>query len=152
MPGKTRLDKVNCGVDSEEVELSKLASRCKEEFLLAIGEAVDLDKVENGRVCTLKLKGRLVSGEPVQQFDAAFQSALTTGHVFLVLDLESMPYMDSSGIGALVNALKSSSKAGGTARLVNPTPFVEKTLKMCGLLGLFSVHESEADAVAACGG
>ena len=113
---------------------------------------MDLDKIENGRVCTLKLKGRLVCGEPVQQFETAFQSALASGHVFLVLDLEAMPYLDSSGIGSLVNALKSSSKVGGTARLVNPAPFVAKTLKMCGLLGLFSVHETEADAVAACGG
>jgi len=143
---------VNRGVDSEEVEINKLTSGCKAESLQAIGEAVDLDKMESGRVCTLKLKGRLVCGEPVQQFEAAFQSALASGHIFLVLDLEATPFLDSSGIGSLVNALKMSSKVGGATRLVNPAPFVLKTLKMCGLFGLFSIYESEADAVAACGG
>jgi len=136
----------------KKLSLASRHSGCKEESWPAIGESVDLDKIESGRVCTLRLKGRLVCGEPVQQFEAAFQSALASGHIFLVLDLEATPFLDSSGIGSLVNALKMSSKVGGTARLVNPTPFVSKTLKMCGLLGLFSVHETEGDAVAACGG
>jgi hypothetical protein len=46
---------------------------------------VDLDIRESGNICTLKLKGRLVSGESVNQFETAFQSALASGHIFLVL-------------------------------------------------------------------
>jgi len=111
---------------------------------------VDLDIRENGNVCTLKLKGRLVSGEPVRQFETAFQSALEGGHIFLVMDLADMPYIDSSGIGSIVNALRMSSKAGGAAKLVNPSSFVSKTFKMVGILGLFSVYATEAEAVAAC--
>jgi anti-anti-sigma regulatory factor len=43
-------------------------------------------------------------------------------------------------------------KAGGNVKLVNPAPFVSKTFKMVGILSLFSVYESEADAEAAYGG
>jgi anti-sigma B factor antagonist len=111
---------------------------------------VDLDIRENGNICTLKLKGRMVSGEPVNQFESAFQSALNTGHIFLVLNLEDMPYLDSSGIGSIVNALRMAAKQGGTAKLVKPSSFVSKTFKMCGILGLFGVYDSEADAVASC--
>jgi anti-anti-sigma factor len=113
---------------------------------------VDLDIRQSGNICTLKLKGRLVSGEPVNQFEAAFQSALASGHVFLILDLEALPFLDSSGIGSIVNSLRMSSKVGGSAKLVNPSSFVSKTFKMVGILGLFGVYETEADAVAACGG
>jgi anti-sigma B factor antagonist len=113
---------------------------------------VDLDIKQNGSICTLKLKGRLVSGEPVNQFDNAFQSALASGHIFLILDLEALPYVDSSGIGAVVNALRMATKAGGNVKLVNPAPFVSKTFKMVGILSLFSVYESEADAEAAISG
>jgi anti-sigma B factor antagonist len=113
---------------------------------------VELEIRENGNTCTLKLKGGFVSGEPVNQFEHAYQAALASGHIFLILDLEEMPYVDSSGIGSIVNALRTSTKAGGNAKLVNPAPFVSKTLKMCGLLGLFSVYETETDALAACGG
>jgi anti-sigma B factor antagonist len=111
---------------------------------------VDLDIRESGNICMLKVKGRLISGEPVNQFETAFQSALASGHIFLILDLEGMPYLDSSGIGSIVNALRVSSKLGGTAKLVNPSNFVAKTFKMCGILGLFGVYETEAEAVASC--
>lgn len=91
-----------------------------------------------------------MSGEPVNQFETAFQSALASGHIFLILDLEAMPFIDSSGIGSVVNSLRMSTKAGGKTILVNPTSFVSKTLKMVGLLGLFGVFETEADAMTAC--
>ena len=113
---------------------------------------MDLDIKQNGTFCTLKLKGRLVCGEPVNQFESAFHGALTGGHIFLILDLEAMPFLDSSGIGSLVNALRSSSKAGGSTKLVKPTDFVSKTLKMVGVFNLFGVFDSEDDALAACAG
>ena len=111
---------------------------------------MDLDIKESGAVCILKLKGRLASGEAVTQFENAFQQSLAGGHIFLVIDLEALPYIDSSGIGSLVNALRQANKVGGSVKLVNPAPFVAKTLKMVGILSLFGVYESEADAVAAC--
>lgn len=111
---------------------------------------MDLDIKESGAVCILKLKGRLTSGEAVNQFEKAFQQTIAGGHIFLVIDLEALPYIDSSGIGSLVNALRQINKVGGTVKLVNPSPFVAKTLKMVGILTLFGVYESEADAVAAC--
>jgi anti-sigma B factor antagonist len=113
---------------------------------------VDLDIRESGNICTIKLKGRLVSGAPVAQFESAFQSAFSTGHIYLVLDLEALPYLDSSGIGSIVNALRTANKLGGTVKLVNPTPFISKTFKMVGILGLFGVYSSEAEAVAALSG
>lgn len=111
---------------------------------------MDLDIRESGTICTIKLKGRLVSGEPVNQFESAFQSALNTGHIYLIINMEELPYLDSSGIGSIVNALRIASKFGGTAKLVKPTSFVSKTFKMVGILGLFSVYETEAEAVASC--
>jgi anti-sigma B factor antagonist len=77
----------------------------------------------------------------VSRFEKAFQSALASGHVFLILDLEALPYIDSSGIGSIVNALRLSTKLGGSAKLVNPTSFVSKTFKMVGILSLFTVYE-----------
>ncbi len=113
---------------------------------------MDLDIRQNGSFCTLKLKGRLVSGEPVSQFENAFQTALANGHNLLILDLESLPYLDSSGIGSIVNALRLATKVGGSVKLVNPSSFVSKTFKMVGILSLFGVYETEEDAIVACGG
>ena len=115
------------------------------------GESVDLDIRQSGNVCTLKVKGPLKMGKPVNQFDKAVQSAIASGHVFLVLDLEAMAVVDSCGIGAIVDGLRQATQRGGDAKLVNPSPFATKTLKMVGILNLFKVYRSEASAVAACG-
>lgn len=110
---------------------------------------MDLDIIESGSVCTLKVKGKLVCGEGVTRFEEAFMSALSSGHIFLIVDLEDVPFVDSSGIGSIVNALRTSSKVGGSVKLVKPATFVSKTLKMVGVLDLFEVFDNEADAAAA---
>lgn len=91
-------------------------------------------------------------GDPVDQFDRAVNAALASGHIFFILDLEAMPVVDSCGIGALVNTLKLATARGGDAKLLNPSPFATKTLKMVCILNLFSVFTTETSAVAACGG
>lgn len=112
---------------------------------------MDLDIREVGAVCVLKLKGRMVSGEPVTRFEQAFQKAFAAGRTSLVLDLDALAFLDSSGIGSIVNALRHANKLGGSVKLVKPSPFVAKTLKMVGILPLFGVYDSEPEALAACG-
>jgi anti-sigma B factor antagonist len=111
---------------------------------------VDLDIRQSGSICYLKLKGPLKYGEGVKQLDEAVEGALSTGHIHLLLDLSAMPYIDSSGIGAIVDALRQAKKVGGDAKLVSPSPFAAKTFKMVGILTLFKVYDSEAEAVEAC--
>lgn len=111
---------------------------------------MDLDIRQSGTICRLKLKGPLKYGEGVKQLDEAVEGALSSGHIQLLLDLSAMPYVDSSGIGAIVDALRQAKKVGGDAKLVNPSPFAAKTFKMVGILSLFKVYASEAEAVEAC--
>ena len=101
---------------------------------------MDLDIIESGSVCTLKVKGKLVCGEPVTRFQdlPSTVGALSSGHIFLIIDLEAVAFIDSSGIGSVVNALRTSTKVGGNAKLVKPTNFVSKMLKMVGVLDLLN--------------
>jgi anti-sigma B factor antagonist len=112
---------------------------------------VDLDVLQSGNTCTIRVKGSLKMGQTLDQFDETVRAAFTSNHPFLVLNLEAMPMVDSSGIGSLVDALQQSKKLGGDTKLVNPSPFAVKTLKMVHLLNLFSVYDNETEALAACG-
>jgi anti-sigma B factor antagonist len=109
-----------------------------------------LDVLQSGNTCTLRVKGRLVLGEALDHFDAAVQQALESEHHFLILNLEAMPVIDSSGIGAVVNALVQAKKRGGDAKLVNPSPFATRTFKLMCIHDLFTVFGTEEDAIAAC--
>jgi anti-anti-sigma factor len=124
---------------------------CKARACRPIGADVDLEVRESGKVCTLKLKGRLVRSESVDKFESACRSAIVSGQIYLVLDLGGLAYLDSPGIGSIIGALRMSSSAGGTTKLVNPSNFVAKTFKTCGILGLFAIYGTEAEAVASCG-
>jgi anti-sigma B factor antagonist len=97
------------------------------------------------------VKGPLKTGQILDQFDEAVRAGFASNHPFLVLNLEAMPTVDSSGIGSMVNALQQSKKLGGDTKLVNPSPFAVKTLRMVHLLNLFSVYENETEAFTACG-
>ena len=111
---------------------------------------MDLDVLQSGSTCTLRVKGPLKYGDSLDQFEAAVQAALDSEHNFLILNLEAMPVIDSSGIGAVVNALQKAKKQGGDAKLVNPSPFATKTFKMVHIYNLFSVFATEVEALAAC--
>jgi anti-sigma B factor antagonist len=120
--------------------------------LIGWGDRLDLDIRQSGSICYLKLQGPLKYGEGVNQLDQAVESALNSGHLQLLLDLSAMTYVDSSGIGAIVDALRQARKLGGDAKLVSPSPFAAKTFKTVGVLTLFKVYNSEAEAVEACPG
>jgi anti-sigma B factor antagonist len=116
---------------------------------MPVGELVDLDIRQSGNTCTLRLKGQFKSSN-TPDFEAALDSALSKGCLYLILDLEQMPFIDSSGIGAVVGALRRTRQLGGDTRIVNPSSFATKTFKMVGILNLFSIFPTEEEAIASC--
>jgi anti-sigma B factor antagonist len=109
---------------------------------------VDIDIRTQGAVKVIKLRGRLSLGEPVDRLRATIEDLLSAGDKRLVLDLEELQTMDSSGIGLLSRALTSTKQQGGSLKLVNPSKFVVQTLKLVGLLNLFEVFPDSQAASA----
>ena len=109
---------------------------------------MEIDVRSQGPVKIIKLKGRLALGEPVDRLRGTMEDLLRSGDSRLVLDLEELQTMDSSGIGLLSRFLASSKQQGGALKLVNPSKFVVQTLKLVGLLNLFEVF-SDSQAAAA---
>ena len=66
----------------------------------------------------------------------------------LVLNLEQVPYMDSSAIAVLVEALQKLRKAGGQVYLTDLQPRVKGLLEIARLNTLFTICASEAEALA----
>lgn len=99
-------------------------------------------------VKVVKLAGRLAMGPALDRFNATMSELLGSGHNRIVLDLEEVPTIDSSGIGTLVRHLTSAKQTGGAIRLLRPSKFTMQTLKTVGLLNLFSTFEELPQAVA----
>ena len=69
------------------------------------------------------------------------------GNTKILVNLEEVPYIDSSGIGELVAGFASAARAGGTMKLLDPTRGVKDLLRMTKLSTVFEVHEDAAHAV-----
>jgi anti-sigma B factor antagonist len=95
----------------------------------------------------IQLRGPVRLGQAVDTFRRAIEDAFAAGDVRLILNCAEVPMIDSSGIGVMVKSLTSAKQRGGDLRLVNPSKFVTQTLRLIGVLNLFSTFEDEDKAV-----
>jgi anti-sigma B factor antagonist len=77
---------------------------------------------------------------------------LDSGTPSLVVDLTQVSFLDSTGLGALVEIRSSASEAGGTIPLVCNQERILKLFTITGLDGVFAIHPTVDDAVAALRG
>jgi len=70
-----------------------------------------------------------------------------TGAKTLVMNLGAVPYMDSSAIAVLVEALQRLRKIGGKVCLTNLQPRVKGLIEIARLNSIFTILNDEADAL-----
>jgi anti-anti-sigma factor len=97
-------------------------------------------------VTILSLKGRLTVGEASAVREQCTAVAVG-GNVNVLLNLEHVEYIDSTGLGALVICFTSLKKAGGALKLVNPNKRNVELLLLTKLHTIFEVFADEQDAV-----
>jgi anti-sigma B factor antagonist len=61
------------------------------------------------------------------------------GNLFVVLDLEELSFIDSTGIGVLVRALRSVREKGGDLTLTNCRAATLRILEIAGLTEIFGI-------------
>lgn len=109
---------------------------------------MDIDVRGQAEVKVIKLRGRLTLGEPVDRLRSTIEDLLEAGSTRLVLDLEEVAMLDSSGIGLLARSLTLAKQQGGSIKLLNPSKFATQTLKLVGILNLFETFQDPQMAVA----
>lgn len=77
----------------------------------------------------------------------AIGEAMKSKPATLLLDLSGVPYMDSSGLATLVEALQNARKAQLSLLLCGLTPRVRSILEIARLNSVFTLHESRAAAL-----
>lgn len=131
---------------------NKAFLECQRRALLAYsfragGFALDIETKTLDGVKLIKLKGRLSMGPPLDRFNSTLAELLSQNQFKIILDLEEVPTIDSSGIGMFVRYLTSCKQGGGSIRLLKPSKFTVQTLKMVGLLNLFTTFDDQQSAV-----
>ena len=96
----------------------------------------------------LALKGRLVLGQESNGFRTTVDSLLSSGATRIVINLEHVNYVDSAGLGALIEANRMTRAKGGQLKLSNVGPKLKQALELARLLTIFETCPTEAAAVA----
>jgi len=65
----------------------------------------------------------------------------------LLIDMEKVEFLDSTGLGVLVGALKKTRAHGGSLELVCNNDRLLKIFKITGLAKVFTIHPSVEDAL-----
>lgn len=108
---------------------------------------MDIEVRTQAQVKIIKLRGKLVLGEPTDKLTATFTDLIAAGDSRFILDLEEVPMVDSSGIGLLVRFLTAAKQKGGSVKLLNPPKMVIQTFKLVRILNIFEVYDDAAAAI-----
>jgi anti-sigma B factor antagonist len=75
------------------------------------------------------------------------QSLIQQGTKNIVIDLSRVAYVDSAGLGQLVQAYATTKNKGGALKLVNVTKKLKDLLVVTKLLTVFDTYDDEKSAI-----
>jgi len=105
------------------------------------------DRVVDGTVVEV-LEGRIVLGEESNALREKVKALLAAGQKRIVLNMDNVTYIDSSGLGTLVASHTSARAQGSSLKLCNLGSKFQEILQVTKLVTVFEVYPSEAEAIA----
>lgn len=100
-----------------------------------------------GNVTILDLNGKLVIGDGEKLLRDKVNSVVHQGRTLLLLNLEAVPFVDSTGLGEIARTQTTLSRQGGRLKLLHVNKRIHGLLSITKLLGIFEVFENESEAV-----
>jgi anti-sigma B factor antagonist len=110
-----------------------------------------LDIKVNTRVLNDKAQAVEVQGEidvyTSPRVKETINELIEKGHYQLVINLEGVRYIDSTGLGVLIGALKKVREHSGRILLVCTNPQIKKIFNITGLVKIFEIFKDEDEAL-----
>jgi anti-sigma B factor antagonist len=101
-----------------------------------------------GNVTILDVSGNVTLNDGAEQVRDKVRSVLQQGQKYLLVNLSKVSYMDSAGLGELVQAYSTVAKQGGKLKLVSPTKRLQDLLVITKLATVFDSFDDEATGIA----
>ena len=102
--------------------------------------------IENHDAVTLVTVSEELDAGNAQQAKEFFKELVAGGSISVVVDMSPLDFIDSSGLGALVTALKIARQDNGIVRLCALSPPVKSIFELTRLSRLFEIYETSDEA------
>ncbi len=98
-----------------------------------------------GEVEVLEVKGRL-DASSAKDFKERVNALVKAENHKIVIDMEGVDFIDSSGLGSLVSSLRSVNKAGGDIKISSLQKQVRAIFELTRLHRVFGIYEDKNTA------
>lgn len=106
---------------------------------------LEISSTRDKDACIVRVGGEVdVYTSP--QLKAALITAVGDGCPVIIVDLDKVGFIDSSGLGVLVGALRRAREAGGDLRIVSARDTVVKIFRITGLDRVFPIYPTLDEA------
>jgi anti-sigma B factor antagonist len=106
---------------------------------------------EVGNAVILDLNGKLTGGPDAETFREVFKSLIDRDKKNIVVNLEKVSWINSTGLGILISGYTSVRRGGGDLVIMHASDRIESILYVTKLNLLFKSYESEESALSAFG-
>ncbi len=80
------------------------------------------------------------------QLKETIVSTMAEGAKFVVMNLSKVEYLDSTGLGVLIGALKHLRERQGNLVIVSPSMRITRIFEITGLYKIFTIYQTEEEA------
>jgi anti-sigma B factor antagonist len=95
----------------------------------------------------LNFQENLILPNPDQELILLIDDAILQGIIHCAINLSEIQYMNSAGIGLLMRILAKFRNQEGEVVLIKPSPTIQKLLLITKLNAIFTIVESEEQAI-----
>jgi len=96
----------------------------------------------------IELHGPLGAGQDDAALRQAIRAAFEGGAMTVILNMQAVPSIDSSGVAALASGHMTAANRGGRLKLCNLTQKLKDVFVIMRLHTIFESYDTEADAIA----
>ena len=109
--------------------------------------SLEIESREREGITILDLKGRITMGDEVTSFRQKIRDLAQKPHSKMLLNMQHIDYIDSTGLGAIVMGSSAVRATSGTIKLVNLNRRNVELLVATKLATIFEIFNDEQDAV-----
>jgi len=106
-----------------------------------------IEKRQTEDITILDMSGKMRIGESGAVFCNTIHGLVEDGRRKILLNLQGVTHIDSTGLGELIASYNTLDKQGGQVKLLHLTQRVRELMILTKLLTVFDIYENESEAL-----